>query len=110
MSDSIEEIEKMYDLKCGPGAGMIKCAMEFGLNYIDIRDFLTILIDRGKLDEFDMQVDQDTALRYLMFIKDNFTNLCEGVSLNPEFEYVELYKDHIDPHDIFYGLRAAKKD
>ena len=108
---NIEKIEKAYYSKCEPEASMIECALYFGLKYIDLRNYLTVLVDGGKdgkLDEYDMEVYQDTALRYLIFIKDNFKALCEAVSLKPEFEDVELYEDDRNPYDLFYGLRPIK--
>lgn len=75
-----------------------------GLDYMAIRDIVFRLVDRGSVDEIEVQLSQDEGLKYMEFVMNNFEALCKRAGLATPYKNIKLERD--SRTDV-YNLKAT---
>jgi DNA-binding transcriptional regulator YhcF (GntR family) len=75
-----------------------------GIEYMRVRDITVYLADKGSVDEFYLQMPREKALKYMEFIKDNFSAICQRVKLHTPQKNVKLEEDR---HNEIYSLKLC---
>lgn len=85
-----------------PIKNIVNHSIEHGLNYITLRELMRNLIDKGQLNSSELGMFHKETKRYLRFIKDHFSDICNkmGISNVPGKITSHKYRKNIHDSEI----------